>query len=158
MKDIRNLNEIHDKQFIFGSLFTVSNKLQTLLDRALKEFDMTAKQLYLAIALANLFDRPPTLKEASAAIGYTHQNIKQIALKLELKGFLKLEKDEDDARVLRLILTEKINEFWNESDESGSIFLTSIFDGIDESEVQLFRKTIGSILINIYKMENSHLL
>lgn len=154
MKDILTLNEINDKQFIFASLFTVSNKLQTLLDRELKEFDMTAKQLYLAIALANLFDEPPTLKEMSAALGYSHQNIKQIALKLESKAYLKLESDKNDRRVTRLKLTDKISEFWIASEGRGSDFLEYIFDDINLDDIEIFRKVIGKILFNLYKMEN----
>jgi len=154
MKSIQELDSIRDQQFIFGSLFTVSNKLQTLLDRSLKEFDMTAKQLYLAIAIANLFDAPPTLKETAKTLGYSHQNIKQIALKLESKGFLTFEKDENDGRIIRLVLNEKIGGFWEVSEDSGTQFLKDIFLGIDESEVKIFRKTIGTILFNLYKMED----
>lgn len=155
MKDIENLTEIKDQQFIFGSLFAVANKLQTELDKSLKEFDMTAKQLYLAISIASLFEGPPTLKETANATGYSHQNIKQIALKLESKGFLKLEKDKSDARVLRLILTDKIKIFWNESEKSGLKFLDDIFSGIDNSEIKIFRKTIARLLANLYSMNQN---
>ena len=155
MKKLKELSNIKDQQFIFGSLFTVANKLQTVLDRTLKEFNMTSKQLYLAIAISNLFDGPPSLKEAAEALGYSHQNIKQIALKLESKGYLRIEKDIDDGRSLRLVLTDKINEFWQASDESGLIFLDDLFFGLNEDEIKIFRKTIGTILFNLYRIEEN---
>lgn len=153
IKNITDLSNIEDQQFIFGSLFAVANKLQTELDKSLKEFNMTAKQLYLAISISSLFDESPTLKETANAIGYSHQNIKQIALKLESKGFLKIKKDEIDARVLRLVLTDKINIFWQASENSGSKFLDDIFRGIEEKELKIFRKTIATLLLNLYEMD-----
>jgi len=39
-------------------------------------------------------------------MGSSRQNVKQLALKLEENDYLKIEKDENDARVIRLKLTK----------------------------------------------------
>ena len=42
----------------------------------------------------NMCKEPTTLKELSDILGSSHQNVKQILLKLEKKGFIKFEEDE----------------------------------------------------------------
>ncbi len=44
-------------------------------------------------------------------MGTSHQNAKQIAIKLEKKEFLVVNKDIKDKRVLRLTPTDKIREY-----------------------------------------------
>ena len=45
---MNKLNNLGDNEFILGTLILVANKLQTQLDRSLAEFNMTAKQWFLA--------------------------------------------------------------------------------------------------------------
>jgi len=80
-----------DKQYIFGALLIISNRLDTLLERELKCFGVTSKQWYLSMIIDTLFDNPPTLKEAAKEMGSSHQNVKQVALKLYL-NLLRIKK------------------------------------------------------------------
>ena len=114
--DIDKTDKIPDEAMIFGLLLIISNKMDTLLERELQEFDVTTKQWFLSETINSLFDSPPTLKEAAYAMGSSHQNIKQVALKLQQKGLLALEKDKNDARVTRLNMTEKSLGFWKQTD------------------------------------------
>ena len=107
----KKTGSIPDEEMIFGLLLIISNKMNTLLDREFKEFDVTAKQWFLSETINSLFNSPPTLKEAANAMGSSHQNIKQVAVKLQEKGLLLLEKDKKDARVTRLKTTEQSGDF-----------------------------------------------
>ncbi|TCK92837.1 DNA-binding MarR family transcriptional regulator [Natranaerovirga hydrolytica] len=127
--------EILEKQkFIFGSLFFAANKLQTLGDSYVSKREMTMMQWLLTVAIIQ-FDNAPTLGEAANFLSSSHQNVKQIALKLEKKGFLKFEKDEKDKRILRLILTEKSNVFWNKYEDKDNEFIKELFKDFTEDEV-----------------------
>jgi DNA-binding MarR family transcriptional regulator len=106
------LEIMDDMQYLFGTIFVVSNRIDALLEREFNKFDITTKQWFLSIIIDNLFDSPPTIKEVAREMGSSHQNVKQIALKLEQKGLLILEKDREDARVTRLKLTENGHDFW----------------------------------------------
>lgn len=79
------LNSMKDQKFVFGSVLVISNRMDALLERELKEYDVTAKQWLLTAVLANSFDKPPTIKEVAGEMGSSHQNVKQLALKLEQK-------------------------------------------------------------------------
>ncbi|KAB3536096.1 MarR family transcriptional regulator [Alkaliphilus pronyensis] len=128
------------EKHIFGSIFVLANKLQVVLDRELAKFDMTTKQWLMTAVIEEFFDSPPTLKEVSRVMGSSHQNVKQIALKLEKKGYLALEKDNNDKRVIRLRLTEKSYSFWSQREPDSDLFLRELFRDIkDEELVRMYR-------------------
>jgi len=137
---------IDDNHHTMGLLLVIANKLETLLDRELADFNVTAKQWFLAVTLENIFESPPTLKEAARVMGSSYQNVKQIALKLEEKGLLKLEKDVQDARVTRLIITDKSAQFWAGTKNRGARFIADIYDGVSDSELALNREMLEKIL------------
>ena len=66
----------------------------------------------------------------------THQNIKQIALKLQEKGLISIEKDEKDRRVLRLRLTEKNRKYCESKSNQDVAFINSLFSALTEKEIQ----------------------
>lgn len=146
---------IKDQKFVFGSIQIIANKKETLLERELKEFDMTFKQWFLTVVIENTFDTPPTLKETAKAMGSSHQNVKQIALKLEQKGFIILEIDKKDLRVIRIRLTEKCYKFSEIIQEKATTFTAALFMGIDEDEISKARVVLHKMMSNLEKMEQS---
>jgi len=130
--------DILDKQkFIFGSLFLLSNKLQVIGDQYLGKDDMTTKQWFLTAMISQFRDNPPTLSEVAELMGSSRQNVKQLALKLEEKGFLRIEKDEQDARAVRLKLTEKSRTFWEKRQSRDEWFLRDLFEDFSEQEIDV---------------------
>ena len=55
---------------------------------------------------------PPTISAVAAGLRTTHQNIKQIALALERKGFVEIVVDPSDRRARRMVLTKQHRRFW----------------------------------------------
>jgi len=153
--DKNKASTIPDDAMIFGLLLIISNKMNTLLERELKEFDVTTIQWFLAETIHSLFDSPPTIKEAARQMGSSHQNIKQVALKLQQKGLLVLEKDRKDARITRLRPTELSSVFWNRTDPKGSLFRQRMFKEVEKSETSLLREVLMKILFNLTEIENA---
>lgn len=151
---MEKLNSLDDKSYVFGATMLVANKLNTLMDREMSQFDMTTKQWFLVAIIENLFDNPPTINEVAKAMGYSHQNIKQIALNLEKKGFLVMEKDKKDGRATRLKLTEKNYLFWEKSQSKGNKFKNAVFSDISEQELNLVRRVIGKVRQNLEEIGN----
>lgn len=149
--------EISSQHYVFGALFLIANKLQTMLDREFEEYGITAKQWLLSIVVENLFDGPPTLKETAAAMGSTHQNVKQVALKMQRNGFIEIRGDERDGRAVRLLLTDKSRELWQRVQERGSSFMTEVFGGLGDAEMDALRLALGRIWLNIGEMEKEQL-
>lgn len=142
-----------DDKFIFGSILIVSNQMDTLLGRELKEHDLTTKQWLLIIVVENSFKHDPSIKEVAEAMGSSHQNVKQVALKLEKKGFLSLEKDKNDARILRIKLTDRIDTFAQESQLKAESFTRKLFNNISKEEMATTRLLLEKMLFNLTEME-----
>lgn len=153
--DLQKTKSIPDEPMIFALLLIISNKMNTLLDRELKEFGVTTTQWFLSQTMKSLFDTSPTMKELAGEMGSSHQNIKQVALKLQQKGLLKLEKDKQDARVTRLRLTERSDGFWKGTETKGLIFRKNMFMEIDETNIAATRALLEKILVNLAQIENA---
>ncbi|TGA96570.1 MarR family transcriptional regulator [Sporolactobacillus shoreae] len=147
------LDLMSDQQFLFGFIFIAANRIDTLLEREFKVFDVTTKQWFLSIVIDNLFDEPPTIKEAAKEMGSSHQNVKQIALKLEQKGLLVLEKDKNDARAIRLKLTERSRDFWGKLREEGASFTQTLFQGVNPEDLSTARRAMQKVMANIKTMD-----
>ncbi len=145
----------NNKQMVFGLLFNLSNKMERLMDRELSVYDITSRQWYLTVILGFFFKKPPTLNELADTMEYSHQNVRQIAGKLEQKGFIRFERDKKDKRALRLSLTEKSHAFWQERDDQADQFMNAIFSGLNDDELLLMSKALLKIAENLSQMENS---
>lgn len=152
--DKEKRNKIPNETMIFGLLLILSNKMNTLLEREFKEFGVTTTQWFLSETINSLFDSPPTLKEVAGAMGSSHQNVKQMALKLQDKGLLALEKDKRDARVTRLRMTEQSRRFWKQTDPKGTVFRERMFKEMDVEDIQRTRHLLEKLLLNLDEIEN----
>jgi DNA-binding MarR family transcriptional regulator len=149
MKDIE---QMPDTYYIFGAMIMAVNKMDTLLERDLKEIGVTSRQWLLTMIIESFFDNPPTLKEVARVMDSSHQNIKQVALKLQEKGLLKLEKDRKDARVTRLRMTEESYSFWEKIQPKSIEFMKNAFKDINSKELATARKVITNMTFNLIKM------
>ena len=94
--------------FLIGLLSAYENRFQTVADSFFEE--ITWKQFF-AIICINLCKESPTINELSDVMASSHQNVKQILLKLEKKGFIEMISDERDRRKQRIVITKKCNDF-----------------------------------------------
>ena len=91
----------------------------------------------------------PTLKALSDILGSSHQNVKQILLKLEKKNFIRFQADETDKRKQRIMLTDYCREFCEKNDEMSKSIMEKMFDGITEEDIAAAIKTIIRIEKNL---------
>lgn len=144
---------LDDASFLFGALFSAANGLQVLLDRELAPYGLTAKQWYLSAVIDTFFETPPTLKAVAAIMDNSHQNVKQVALKLQEKGFLELRPDERDGRVTRLWLTDQSRSFWATLDNRRDMFMGNLFRDMPPGQLQAFRQAMTALLGNLDAMK-----
>ena len=147
------LDGMDDKTFVFGSLFVTANLLETLLDRAFASYGITVKQWLLLITITSLFREPPTVKQVAGAMGTSHQNVKQVALNLEKRGYLRLVKDAKDARVTRLVTTNACRAFGEETSQAGDTFMEEVFGGAGAEDLRGARTALLSLWQNALKMK-----
>ncbi|MBO7451413.1 MAG: winged helix-turn-helix transcriptional regulator [Clostridiales bacterium] len=137
-----------DKRFaLFGYFFAMSNRLQTVGDRFYEE--ITCKQFFLMICLRLFENGAPTINELSEIMGCSHQNVKSIAGKLEEKGYLEIRPDSDDARKLRIRLTNKADSLAKKYQKKELDFIDMLFTGISDKQIEATFKTLEKMEENI---------
>ena len=132
--------------FLLGLLSAFDNRYQASADNFMKE--MTWKQFFAVICI-NLCREAPTLNDLSEVMGSSHQNVKQILLKLESKGFITMVTDGKDRRKQRVALTEKCRKFCETNDARSRGIIGRIFEGIEESKIMTTIETIMAMERNV---------
>ena len=134
-----DFSEVPPEYFLLGLLSAFENRFQSIADNMMKEISW--KQFF-AIICINMCKEPPTLNELSEILGSSHQNVKQILLKLESKGFIKFQEDKQDKRKQRITLTKKCLNFCQKNNETSSQIMQKMFEGISEKDIQTTIQTI----------------
>lgn len=132
--------------FLLGLLSAFDNRFQAVADKLIGE--MSWKQFFAVICI-NMCREAPGIKELAGILGTSHQNAKQILLKLEKKGFVHLEEDAKDKRRQRVYLTEKCRVFCEKNDENGAQVMQQLFAGIAPENLQATIRTIMQMESNL---------
>ena len=104
---------------------------------------------FFAIICINMCKEAPTIRELSEILGSSHQNVKQILLKLESKGFVEFMEDANDKRKQRIALTKKCQKFCEKNNEMSMNVMAKMFEGIPERDLKTTIKTITAIEKNL---------
>ena len=138
--------------FLLGLLSAFDNRYQASADAFFKE--ITWKQFF-AIICINLCKEAPTINELSDVMGSSHQNVKQILLKLEKKGFISMEADARDKRKQRIFVTNAARDFLEENDNNGQqsqYIIGRIFNGISDKNLMTTIQTIMKMERNLSEL------
>jgi len=146
------MGDLQKKAFIFGSIFTLSNKLQVLGDKFDKS--LTIKQWILLAGVFKSESEAPTITEIAKLIGSSRQNVKKMAVILEKSGFVSFEKDQTDARILRICLTEKCKEYLKQREKREEEFLESLFEGFSINEINALACGISKLERNLIELDS----
>ena len=125
--------------FLIGLLSAYENRFQTVADSFFEE--ITWKQFF-AIICINLCKESPTINELSEVMASSHQNVKQILLKLEKKGFIEMIPDEKDRRKQRIVITEKCNDFCKRNEKDCELQINKMYKGVSEEQLITTIQTI----------------
>lgn len=137
---------IESSYFLIGLLSAFENRFQAVADNAIKVISW--KQFFAVICI-NMCKEKPTVKELAEIMGSSHQNVKQILLKLEKKGFVQITTDEKDKRKQRIELTDYCREFCAKNDAMSAMAIGKMFEGISQEQLQATIQTIVKIEDNL---------
>lgn len=135
--------------FMLGLLSAFDNRFQACADKFFQE--ITWKQFF-AIICINICKEQPTLNELAEIMGSSHQNVKQILLKLQNKGFVTMVPDAKDKRKQRVALTGECLEFCEKNDKQSTEMIWKIFAGIEEQQLVTAIQTIMKMERNISEL------
>ena len=144
--------EMPPQAFLLGLLSAFDNRYQAAADKYFRE--ITWKQFF-AIICINMCKEPPTLGDLSEVMGSSHQNVKQILLKLESKGFVSMKADDNDKRKQRYFVTDKCRKFLEENDNrsrNSAVIIEEIFEGVNEKDLAVTIETLMKMERNLEKI------
>ncbi len=134
--------------FMIGLLNRFNNQFQAAADAMFGE--LSWKQVFF-LNCVTLFRESPAIKDVADVVGCSHQNAKQILLKLEKGGFVTMEQDETDRRRQRIRVTHKAEAFRKEFDEPSRHVMERIFAGVDAEELEMTIRVITHLDDNLRK-------
>lgn len=141
---------IKDAYFLVGQMTALCNRYQKVADRFFE--DISWKQCFLMICI-KMFQQPPTINELSEVVGSSHQNVKQLLLKLQKTGYVQFVQDENDKRKQRIIRTAKADEFDRTHADSSNECMKNFFIGIDPDKLKTTIEILAQLDQNLKKME-----
>ncbi len=137
---------INEEYAIYGTLFSLSNRIQAIGDKDFK--DITMKQHFLMVALG-MFDSPPTLKEMAELIGCSYQNVKRMAEHLQREEYLQIVLHSNDKRKLLLISTGKLEKMADSNREISISFMSKLYRNIPREDLVTTLNTMIKMNKNI---------
>ena len=141
---------IPSSYYLLGLLSAFENRFQAFADNTMK---VISWKQFFAIICINLCKEPPTLKELSDILGSSHQNVKQILLKLEKKDLISFMPDENDKRKQRIVLTDTCRAMCENNNDMSIQIMSKMFEGIPEKDIKTTIKTITMIEKNLREVE-----
>jgi DNA-binding MarR family transcriptional regulator len=124
-----------DRVRLFRLVLATAGRMRTALDRELAASGITTQQAAL-LQCVQAQPEAPTMGTVAQAMSMTHQNVKQIALVLQRKGFLDIVVDEADRRARRLVLTAHHHRFWARRNPHDFSVVEGLSAGLDDAEVK----------------------
>lgn len=133
-----------DRVRLFRLLLATAARMRAALDRELASSCITTQQAAL-LQCVQAQPEAPTMGAVALAMAMTHQNVKQIALALQRKGFLDIVVDEADRRARRLVLTDHHHRFWARRNPQDFGAVEGLTADLGDAEVQ----TLVSLLARL---------
>ncbi|MCY3412111.1 MAG: MarR family transcriptional regulator [Candidatus Heimdallarchaeota archaeon] len=121
--------------------------MRMLSDTHLKGYGLTTMQVLTLIAVERLFDESPSITDLSETMSTSRQNVKQLVNQLVKKGFLALNRDVSDNRVLRISTTEKNRMYWEKYNTQHTEYLIALFTRLSSDEIS----TLDILISKLYQ-------
>lgn len=120
----------------FRTTLMLAQKLRYEMDERLRADGLTTQQAALITAVKAL--GKPSLAEAAAALGSTHQNVAQIVAALQRKELLAVEPDPADKRRKLLSATNHNAAYWRQRDAGDIAAIDDWFGDLSPDELETF--------------------
>ncbi|MBI9094093.1 MAG: MarR family transcriptional regulator [Sphaerochaeta sp.] len=137
--------------YLFGSFFTLSNRLQAAGDNL--DEQMTLKQWLLIAVLMRSEEEALSVSELAQRMGSSRQNVMKMAQLLEKQGFLAIEKREGDKRFLEVRVTPVCIAHCKSRESKEEAFIETLFSGFSEEELRKLSQSLTKVSGNIARLE-----
>ncbi|KAF5088869.1 MarR family winged helix-turn-helix transcriptional regulator [Methanobacterium aggregans] len=139
------LERLEMEKYILVVLFLVQQRWGYIINKEFAKDGITTKQWLMMVVMGNAFKHDPSMQEVAEAMSTTHQNVKQLATRLEARGFLKIERDKSNKRILRLKFTEESQRYWEGRNGEDVESVSALFQSLDDEEAKTLFEIMGKL-------------
>jgi len=132
-------------RFSLIMFFLIEQRWRYYIDKSLEPDGITTKQWLMIIIIAMGFKNPPSIQEVADAMSTTHQNVKQIATSMERRGFMTLERDSNNKRIIRLKVTDRCHTMFKKREEKDIKEIFRMFENLSDDEMKALFNIIAKI-------------
>jgi DNA-binding MarR family transcriptional regulator len=127
------LEKMNPKMLLTGYMNEFNNKFQLVGDYLFD--DISWKQMFVLTCIP-LFSQAPTIKDIGDLLGSSHQNTKQLLIRLEENGYVEMDRDNTDKRKIRVRLTRKAKCIGGKIAKRSDELMDSLFEGVSREELE----------------------
>ena len=131
----------------FRTTLFLAQRLRYLMDDRLRTDGLTTQQAALLTLVEAL--GTPSLKQAAAGLGTTHQNVAQLVQALQRKGMLAIHDDPADGRRKLLSATDASRAYWASRDDRDHAAVAGWFTTLSDAELTTFVELAERILSSV---------
>lgn len=141
------IQELNYMQQAYGTLFSVTNKIQVRGDEFLDS--LTSRQFMTIVAILHLPEDETTINNIARKLGSSKQNVNRLVTSLETKGYLISSPSQKDKRAVNIKLTEAGQAALVKCGELSVYFMARIFNEFTLEEV----KTLWLLLKKLFHFD-----
>ncbi|MCG8453779.1 MAG: MarR family transcriptional regulator [Spirochaetales bacterium] len=119
-------------------VFRLARLWERLFDQHFQPDGFGVKSFLLMAAMDHKELEAPTLGEMASILAMSHQNVRKLANRLEQSGYLLLQKDPHDRRILRIHRTKKYHVYWTQQREKDAQAFQALFTKLNPRELRHF--------------------
>ena len=120
-----------------------------------RDDEVTTMQCFMLANLMLFEDYQLNLGQMAELLGTSRQSTRKMADLLMKKGYLDLQKDREDARNIRISLTEKGKRYYSEREKQESRYLDQLFDGFEDDLLEKMKEGLTKLFKNVTSYEKS---
>lgn len=150
MKEFLNYgkNALQKEQAVFASVFVIQNRLQTACEKV--QTDISMRQWHL-LAMTQVCEKPKTLTNIGELMGCSRQNVKNLAMSLNKKGFVEFVYGANNSVLIEI--TERANEYLSSMSGRHLNVLNGLFSAFTEGEVDALFRLQNKLLDGLGQVE-----
>jgi DNA-binding MarR family transcriptional regulator len=145
VKDAFASSRIDMARFTLIMVFLIEQRWRYYIEKELEPDGITAKQWLMLIVIGAGFRHAPSIQEVADAMSTTHQNVKQIAAGMERRGFMTLERDPENKRIIRLKVTQRCHDLFRTRDENDKKAMLSMFETLTDEEMKALFNIVAKL-------------
>ncbi|WP_231844809.1 MarR family transcriptional regulator [Methanocella arvoryzae] len=145
VKDAFASSRLGMARFTLIMVFLIEQRWRYYIEKELEPDGITAKQWLMLIVIGAGFRHAPSIQEVADAMSTTHQNVKQVAAAMERRGFMTLERDPENRRIIRLKVTQKCHDLFRNRDEHDKQAMLRMFEGLDDEEMKALFNIVAKL-------------